>query len=165
MRTSSRLPRLSIAVITSWTLLVGVSAVLAQSPSLQTFSAPTDVSDDMLTIVVGTRFVASSAADKSARAQFNDERIPLSAFNETDHCVDQRALELAQEYFNTLGPVLGKAGHYYFVADDEISKSVAACEKLHGRPPQAWVSDKTKVIAFGRVVATEDAPALEKSLR
>lgn len=165
MHILSRLPRLSVAILSAWTLLVGGPVGFAQSPSLRTHSAPSDDPDDAVTLVVATRFVASSADDRSPRARFNDARIPLSAFNETDHCIDQQALELAQEYFNTLGPMLGKAGHYYFVANDEVKKAAATCEALHGQPPQAWVSDKTQVIAFGRVVPTEDAPALEQSLR
>ncbi len=90
---------------------------------------------------------------------------PSPRFNETDHCVDQHALEVAKEYFETLGRVMGKAGHYYFVPEAEISKSVSMYEKQHGRPPQAWVDTKTKIIAFGRVVPTEEAPALEQSVR
>lgn len=164
MRITSRLLHLMVGLISS-SLLVGVSVALAQSPSLQTFADPGVVPDDMLTLVVGTRFVGPSGDGVSARAQFTDARIPPSAFNETDHCVDQHALEVAKEYFATLGRVMGKAGHYYFVPDAEISKSVLMCEKLHGRPPQAWVDMKTKVIAFGKVVPTADAPALEQSVR
>ena len=164
MRATSRLPRLTVALF-AWTLLAGASAALAQTPPRSALTDPEVVPDDMLTLVVATHFVAPSANSISARAQFTDARIPLSAFNETDHCVDQRALEIAKEYFTTLGRVLGKAGHYYFVPEAEIEKSVLICEKLHRRPPQAWVDKKTKVIAFGKVVPTADAPALERSVR
>src|SRR5690606_14255655 len=98
----------------------------------QTFNNSGVVPDDALTLVVGTRFVGPSGEGVSARAQFTDSRIPLAALNETDHCVDQHALEVAKEYFETLGRVMGKAGHYYFVPEAEISKSVSMCEKQHG---------------------------------
>jgi hypothetical protein len=147
-------------------LALGVSAALAQSPPNPRLQAdPGVVSDDMLTLVVGTRFVTSSADGGSARAQFTDSRIPVSTFNKTDHCVDEQALELAKEYFTTLGRLLGKAGHFYFVPDEQIQKSVSMCERLHNGPPHAWVPDKTKIIAFGQVVPTVDAPALEQSIR
>ncbi len=165
MRATSRLPLLTAAILCSLTLFVGAPPALAQSLLRQPLTDPGVESDDMLTLVVGTHFVAPTADGVSARAQFNDARIPLSAFNETDHCVDQRALEVAQEYFTTLGRVLGKAGHYYFVPEDEIRKLVSACAKLHGGQPQAWVDNRTKIIAFGKVVPTVDAPALEKSVR
>lgn len=165
MRTTSRLPHLAVAVLSSWMPLVGVSAAFAQSPSSQTPTNPDVVQDDDLTLVVGTRFVMPSANETSARAQFTDARIPLSAFNETDHCIDQRALEVAKEYFATLGRALGKAGYYYFVPEAEIRSAVSMCEKVHGQPPKAWVDEKTKVIAFGKVVPTADAAALEMSIR
>lgn len=158
----ARTRTLTVSLLSLWMLLAGAASVLAHSPSL---TDPGVVPDDMLTLVVGTRFVAPSAIDMSARSQFAGARIPLSAFNDTDHCVDQSALELAKDYFATLGRVLGKAGHYYFVPEDEIIKSVTICEQLHGHPPQAWVKQKTKVIAFGKVVPTRDAPALEMSIR
>jgi len=163
MRATRRLQTLAVALASS--LVVGASAAPAQSPSLQTFTDPGVVPDDELTLVVGTRFVGPSADGVSAKTQFTDARIPLSTFNETDHCVDQKALEVAKEYFTTLGRVMGKAGHYYFVPEAEISKLVLMCEKLHGRSPQALVETKTKVIAFGKVVPTTDAPALEQSVR
>ncbi len=56
-------------------------------------------------------------------------------------------------------------GLIYFVPEAEIRNSVVMCEKQHGLPPQAWVETKTKVIAFGKVVPTVDAPALEESVR
>ena len=165
MRVASLLPHLTVALLSSWMPFAGVSPTLAQSPSLQTFSDPAVVPDDMLTLVVGTRFVSPAAGELSARVQFIEARIPLAAFNETDHCVDQSALEVAKEYFTSLGRVLGKAGHYYFVPEDAIRKAALMCERLHGRPPQAWVDATTKVIAFGKVVPTADARALEESVR
>ncbi len=144
------------------TLLVSVHAALAQPPSPR---GPDVVPDDLLTLVVGTRFVMLAEDTKSPRARFVDQRIPLSAFNETDRCIDQRALETAMEYFTNLGRVVGKAGIYYFVPDAEIKKFVVACEKLNRSPPQAWIDQKTGVIAFGQVVPTVDAPALEQSIR
>ncbi|MEQ1718258.1 MAG: hypothetical protein ABL907_20135 [Hyphomicrobium sp.] len=163
MWATSRLTYLTVAFLSSWTALVAFGA-LAQPPSLQTPTDPGIATDDMLTLVVGTRFVAPSANETSARAQFTELRIPLSLFNETDHCVDQNALEMAKEYFATLGRLLGKAGHYYFVPETEIRKLVSMCEKLHARPPQGWVDNETKVIAFGKVVPSTDAHALEKSI-
>lgn len=143
-------------------LVLGIGAGRAQSPpSPDTRVVP----DDELTLVVGTRFVGPSPEGTSAKAQFDDARIPLSEFNETDHCVDQSALEIAREYFATLGRLMGKAGHYYFVPEAEIKKSVAMCERMHANPPKAWAGSKTQIIAFGKVVPTADAPALEQSVR
>lgn len=160
MLASNRFP--PILMSAAWMLLAGASAAVAQSAPSAVHGV---VSDDMLTLVVGTRFVSSPANELSARAQFTEHRIALETFNDTDRCVDQTALEVAQEYFNTLGRALGKAGHYYFVPDAEIDKALTMCEKMHGRPPQAWVATKTKVLAFGRVVPTAAAPALEQSIR
>ena len=143
-------------------LVLGGGAARAQSP------APPDtgvVPDDDLTLVVGTRFVGPSPEGTSAKAQFDDARIPLSKFNETDHCVDQTALEIAKEYFTTLGRMVGKAAQYYFVPEAEIRKAIATCERMHASPPKAWVDSKTQIIAFGKVVPTTDAPALEETLR
>ena len=123
------------------------------------------VPDDLLTLVVGTHFVKPTAEGTTAKAQFTEARIPLADFNDTDTCIDQSMLEVAKEYFTTLGRMMEKAGHYYFVPDAEIRKSAAMCERMHQQPPKAWVDGETKIIAFGRVVATEDAPALERTLR
>jgi hypothetical protein len=119
----------------------------------------------MLTLVVGTRFIGPIAEGASAKTQFTSARIPLADFNETDHCIDQQALEAAQEYFTTLGRVVGRAGHFYFVPDEPIEKAVAMCERLHRRPPQVWKETAVKIIAFGQVVPTVNAPALEASIR
>lgn len=120
--------------------------------------------DSEMTLVTGTRFVTATAKDMTAKAQFADARIPVETFNETDHCVDQRALEAATEYFETLGRELAKAGHYYFVPNSEVAGFVAACEKLHGAP-KAWVAGETDIIAFGRVVPTVMAAEVEKGIR
>jgi hypothetical protein len=144
-------------------LTAGVDVAKAQSPPR--YADPGVVPDDMLTLVVGTRFVGATAADATAKAQFTDARIPLDALNDTDNCIDQRALEAAQEYFTNLGRLLGKAGHYYFLSDEQIKIAAAACEKQHGHPPQAWGTRATKIIAFGRVVPTAEAAELEKSIR
>lgn len=138
-------------------LVIGVAAVGAQT-------VPAERADDV-TLVVGTRFIAPSDDEGSPRDQFADARIPLSAFNDTDHCIDQRALELAMNYFDNLGRTLHKAGHYYFVPGTELEKSAKSCETLHGHPPQAWAGKETKVIAFGKIVPTSEAPALERSIR
>lgn len=122
-------------------------------------------SDDDLTIVVGTRFVSASAQQTSPKAEFDNARIPVALFNETDRCIDESALELAKDYFNTLGRALGKAGYFYVLPESDVRKARFACEKLHLQPPKAWVDDKTKIIAFGEVVPTANAPALEESIR
>jgi hypothetical protein len=181
MRATSRLPRLTAAVFSSWMVLAATAALAQTAPQtpadpgvvadddLTGVVADDDltgvVADDDLTVVVGTRFVAPSSEGLTAKAQFTDARIPLSAFNETDHCVDQQALEMAKDYFNSLGRLLGKAAQYYFVPDADVKKLVSLCEKQHGRPPQAWVDDKTRIIAFGFAVPTAAAPALERSIR
>jgi hypothetical protein len=169
MRPTSRSLSLSAAFAVLAALTLSPSAGFAQSPVdsplRQPLTDPGVVPDDMLTLVVGTRFVAPSSDDATAKAQFTSARIPLSAFNDTDHCVDQAALAVAKEYFTTLGRVMGKAGYFYFVPDAEIRKSVAMCKRLYQAPPKAWVADKTKVIAFGRVVPTHEAPALERAVR
>lgn len=144
----------------------GMPHGLAQSTApARPLTDPGVPSDDELTLVVGTRFVSSSADASTPHAMFDDARIPLKDFNQTDHCIDQAALEVAQEYFTNLGRVLGKAGHFYFVPDDQIRKSVTMCERLHRQPPQAWSESKTKIIAFGKVVPTVEARALEQSIR
>ncbi len=142
MRATSRSPHLTVAYVSLCTLLVA-SATLAQSPSPRLLADPAVVPDDMLTLVVGTRFVTAEASAGSPRAQFDNARLPLSSFNETDRCVDQLALEAAQEYFTSLGRLLGKAGHFYFIPEAEIEKSVRICEKLHGRP-QAWADEENE---------------------
>lgn len=118
-----------------------------------------------LTIVVGTRFVGSTPVGTPANAQFTDARIPLADFNETDHCVDQSALDTATAYFNSLGHMLTKAGVFYFVPEANVREAVRMCEKMHGAPPKAWVADQTSIIAYGKVVPSAEAPALEQSLR
>jgi hypothetical protein len=160
MRVSSQL---SVSLLLPALLIAFAASAHAQSIS----ASPHDtgvVPDDELTLVVGTRFV-TAADDQSAAALFTKARIPLSRFNDTDHCVDQNALKVAQDYFTDLGRVLGKAGHYYFVPDDAVKKSVEACATQHGRAPQAWVEDKTQIVAFGRVVPTNEAAALEEQVR
>jgi hypothetical protein len=155
----------SAALLAIVALLLSAPAALSQSPSKVKPHDPGVVSDDDLTLVVGTRFVASSTDKATARERFASARIPLTSFNETDHCVDQQALEVAKEYFTTLGRVLGKAGHYYFVPADEIKKAVSMCERLHHSPPQAWAENKTEIIAFGQVLPTAEAASLEQSIR
>ena len=155
--------RMSASLFLVSAFLISAPVGRAQSPPINPHDTGV-VPDDMLTLVVGTRFVTVSGG-QSAAVLFTKARIPLSSFNDADHCVDQDALKVAQDYFTDLGRVLGKAGHYYFVPDDAIKKSVEACEKQHGRAPQAWVENKTKIVAFGRVVPTDEAAALEEQVR
>jgi hypothetical protein len=155
--------RRSGRITVSSALMLAMTALFA-SASAQSPSAAMPADDDM-TLVVGTRFVTASAGEATAKAQFEGARIPLTAFNETDSCIDQSALEAATEYFDTLGRELAKAGHYYFVPNSEIEKIASACERTHGRPAQAWMQAKTAVIAFGRVVPSSYAAKLEQSIR
>ncbi len=147
--------------------LAVLTALLGSFPlaNAQQVIDSSDVPDDMLTIVVGTRFVSAPEGEISPRLLFTDRRIPLDRFNETDHCIDDSALEMAKTYFETLGRMLAKAGYYYIIPDADVMKSIATCENIKGQPPQAWVEKKTKIIAFGRVVPTTEAPALEQSIR
>jgi hypothetical protein len=121
--------------------------------------------DDELTLVIGTRFVKPAPEASSAKAQFSDARISTDDFNDTDHCVDQGALEVAKEYFITLGRTLGKAGFFYYVPEPAIKKLIAMCTRLHRSPPKAWVEAQTEIIAFGKVVPDADAPKLERAIR
>lgn len=145
-------------------MFISMLLALALSPAFGQEAKVEIPADSEMTLVTGTRFVTVAAGETTAKAQFIDGRIPLSTFNKTDHCIDERALEAATEYFNGLGRELAKAGHYYFVPNSEVAAFVAACEKLHGAP-QAWAAGKTDIIAFGRVVPTVLASDLEKSIR
>lgn len=165
MRVIVPLQTLIVCLLGPWMLIAAAPAALAQSPSSQTDNDAGTASDDTLTIVVGTRFVGPSATGETANTQFTDARIPLTAFNETDHCVDQSALETATAYFNSLGRVLSQAGHFYFVPEADVREAVSMCEKMHGRPPQAWVADQTAIIEYGKVVPAAEASALEQSIR
>ena len=165
MRATARSAALAIVAGCTLTLAHGNPAAFAQSAIPEPSAGSGQISDDMLTLVVGTRFVSQNDGETSARKQFTGARIPLSAFNDTDNCVDQQALEVAKEYFTTLGRMLGKAGYYYYVPEPEIKKIVSICQRLYHTPPKAWVDNKTKIIAFGKVVPTADAPALEKAVR
>ncbi len=137
---------------------LGISAAGAQETKVEI------PADSEMTLVTGTRFVTVAAGETTAKAQFTDARVPLSAFNKTDHCIDERALEVATEYFNNLGRELAKAGHYYFVPNGEVAAIAAACERQHGAP-QAWAAGKTDIIAFGRIVPTVLAADVEKEIR
>jgi len=166
MRSKSRLPLLVACLLGAWGLIAGVSPAAAQSqPEDGPLTDPGVVPDDLLTLVVGTRFVTAPVSEASLKAQFSNARIPMAAFNETDTCIDRRALEAAQDYFGTLGRALGKAGYYYLVPDEDVAEFASACATSHGQPAKAWARDKIKIIAFGRVVPTDSAAALEESIR
>ncbi len=145
-------------------MLIGMLLAPALSPSVAQETKVEIPADSEMTLVTGTRFVTEAAGEATAKAQFTHARIPLSAFNKTDHCIDERALEVATEYFNGLGRELAKAGHYYFLPNSEVAASAVSCEKLHGAP-HAWAAGKTDIIAFGRVVPTVMASDLEQSIR
>lgn len=117
-----------------------------------------------ITIVTATRFVTAQQG-KTARALFEGARVQLSEFNETDHCIDQGALDKATEYFDTLGRELAEAGHYYFVPEDEMKRIAGVCESTVGTPPRAWRLETTQAVAFGRAVPTPMAANLEQKLR
>lgn len=155
----------TLALLSSLILVASAASGYAQTGEARPAASTGVVPDDMLTLVVGTRFVRPAADGLSAKAQFTNERIPISDFNDTDHCLDEQALDIAKEYFTNLGRLLGKAGHFYFVPETEIKKSLSICKKLYKSPPKAWVDKTTKIIAFGKVVPTADAPALEKAVR
>jgi len=159
--------RLAVRALVLVSLALAFSTAVSAQPAPPQAKDPGVVPDDMLTLVVATHFVPSPAGDDapSAHTLFTRARIPLSAFNDTDHCIDQAALEVAREYFTALGRLLGKASHYYFLPDDAVARSATMCERLHDKPPQAWKASKSKIIAVGRVVPSGEAPALEESLR
>lgn len=117
-----------------------------------------------MTLVTATRFVTKHEGE-SARALFENARIQLSEFNETDHCIDQGALETATEYFDKLGRELVEAGHFYFLPEVEMKHIVKLCERSVGAPPQAWELETTQAVAFGRVVPASIAASLEQKLR
>lgn len=123
------------------------------------------VPDHLKTIVIGTRFVRAVEAGVSPDRQFKRFRVPVSDFNDTDHCVDSASLEVAEGYFRTLGQMLEKTGYYYEIPQGEIDRLRADCIERHGAPPAALDAKGTTVLAFGRVVSTSDAPALERDLR
>lgn len=123
------------------------------------------VADDDLTRVIGTRFVANTQPDKSPKSQFLEARIPVSDFNTADHCIDQEGLELARQYFDSLGRMLGKAGQFYIVPDADMATVEATCVRQTGEPPHAWKASSVKLIAFGQVVPTTEAAALEAAIR
>ena len=150
------------SLLSPWLLIGSASHGFAEPPSGGPQGA---AAEEEMTLVVGTRFIAPAAEGKSAKALFFDDRIPLAALNETDHCADQSALEAAQEYFSQLGARLGKAAHFYFLPDDAMQTAVSMCERMHAQPPKAWVNAKTKVIAIGQFVPTSAAQSLEQSIR
>lgn len=164
-RGARRLLTTKFCVVAALTLAMTTPATVAQSQS------PSEAAtDDDVTLVIGTRIVmvsgaSASGATTSAKSLFFDAHIPSKDFNKTDHCIDEGALDVAKEYFETLGRALGRAGHFYFVPDKEIKKLIEMCERLHQGPPTALAAGQTKIIAFGKVVPTVNAPALEKSLR
>ncbi|MEQ8824420.1 MAG: hypothetical protein RIC14_08605 [Filomicrobium sp.] len=142
-----------------------LSPVAAQSPLDPVPFAGGQVPDDLKTMVIGTRFIRASGGDVSPGRQFNEFRIPLSDFNKTDHCVDQGSLEVAEEYFRTLGRMLEKTGYYYQLPDQDTGRLISKCESQNGAPPKALANKGTKILAYGRVVPTTAAPALEETLR
>jgi hypothetical protein len=150
----------------TWGFVVIASAMMSAHPAAVAQVPGSEFpADSEMTLVTGTRFVTVPTVDTTAKARFMTSRIALSTFNETDHCIDQRALEAATTYFDTFGRELAKAGHYYFVPNSEIAVHAVACEAQHGRPPQAWVPGKTDIIAFGRVVPSAMAAEVEQGIR
>lgn len=139
-------------------MVLGHTISHAQSPNKAS-------NNEDVTLVIGTRFAAEQREKRSAKSLFFQSRIPIDAFNETDHCIDQGALDVAREYFTDLGRVLlEKVAYFYFIPDSEVAKLNAMCTRLHKDAPKAW-TESTKIIAFGKVVPTPDALTLERSLR
>lgn len=169
--TPLRTQALSRTIVPSLIAAVMLTSVIVRGPAVAQSperAAPADhgvVADDDLTSVIGTRFVANAKADATPKAQFVDARIPLAAFNDTDHCIDQEALAMAREYFDSLGRMLGKAAQFYILPDADMTAVVANCTRQTGAPPKAWVESTTKVIAFGQVVPTTEAAKLEEAIR
>ncbi len=127
--------------------------------------ADNQVPDDLKTIVIGTRFVRPPREDVTPTRQFNDFRVPLSEFNDTDHCIDNGTLEVAENYFRTLGRMLEKTGYFFRIPPDDVNRLKSRCVDRHGMQPRALRNAGTSVLAFGRVVPTKDAPELEEALR
>lgn len=138
---------------------------VAQSPLEPTPFPGGAVPDHLKTMVIGTRFVRTEQDNISPGRRFNKFRVPLAEFNQTDHCVDQGSLEIAESYFRTLGRMLEKTGYYYRIPTEDADRVVSSCEARHGEPPRALAQTGTQILAFGRVVPTKVAPALEETLR
>lgn len=149
------------ATLISWGMLAGVAVAqgAARSPT------PRAAADADMTLVVATRIVEQADAGTSLKAVFDSKRVPESSLNATDRCVEEHALEIAQEYFTTLGTLLGRAAFYYEVPDEEVGRRVEICERMHGSPPQAWSAGKTKMVALGAMLPSAAAVEFEKSLR
>lgn len=152
---------MTVLAVGSWGLFASVAVAQDTAPS-PSRSAP---SDDDMTMVVATRIVTLTDPGTSLKVMFDTKRVPDSTLNATDRCVEDHALEIAQDYFNTLGRLLGRAAFYYEVPDEEIGRRVQICEKMHTTPPQAWGAGKTKIIALGSVLPSAAAAEFEKSLR
>jgi hypothetical protein len=136
----------------------------SNSATANLFAQVSETSNDNLTLVVGTHFVVSAKVDSTPSTQFANERIPAERLNETDRCIDEGALDIAKDYFSKLGQVLERAAYFYIIPDDDLVGVIATCKSLHSQRPQAWARN-VKIIAFGRVVPSPDAPALEQSIR
>lgn len=161
----TKLPRLVGCILLAVSAFGLSSVVSAQTPLEPVPFAGGQVPDDLKTMVIGTRFVRGASEEVSPGRLFKNFRIPLGEFNKTDHCVDQASLEVAQEYFRTLGRMLEKTGYYYQLPVEDIGRLVSKCEAQNGMPPKALAQSDAKVLAFGRVVPTTAAPALEETLR
>jgi hypothetical protein len=153
------------AMLAAFALLAADSATRAQSPPQPQPGDTGVTADEDMTLVVATRIVAPTDQSASPKVMFDKARVPEASFNATDRCIDEHALEIAQEYFTSLGRMLGTSAVLYVVPDEDVAQRVAICEKQHGHPPQAWVAGKTQVVAYGRMVPTAAAAELEQSLR
>lgn len=162
MATTHLFSVLAIALV-----LVSSGSVLAQERGVldPVPFADGKVPDHMKTMVIGTRFVRNAQLQSSPGEQFKNSRVPLSEFNATDHCIDTAALEIAEAYFRTLGRMLERTGYYYHIPPGDTDRLKADCRSRHHAEPEALAVNGTKIIAFGQVVPTKHAPALEKTLR
>jgi hypothetical protein len=156
-------------------LLLSVSALIALfvSASLAEPPSPLDpvpfeggkVPDHLKTLVIGTRFVRSEDSQASPERQFRELRVPLADFNAADRCVDEASIGVAQDYFRTLGRMLETAGYFFHIPPEDVARLTDECTSRHGTTPSALSVSGTKIIAFGKVVPTKQAPALEQTLR
>ena len=160
-------PRVVCLLIVSTSIGLAGPAAFAEPPS------PLDpvpierghVPDHLKSLVIGTRFVRPEDPRASPERQFRQFRVPVSDFNDADHCVDEASIKVAQDYFKTLGRMLETAGFFIFIPPDDVARLTDECTSRHGAIPSALGVSGTNIIAFGKVVPTKQAPALEETLR
>lgn len=58
--------------------------------------------------------------------------------------------------------MLETAGYFFHIPPDEVARLTDECASRHGMAPKALSVGGTKIIAFGKVVPTKQAPASKK---